>query len=132
VKLFHVADWLQEKIVDGKWALMKRSEKFTYHDPSSLARFTDIHESPRAILQSIFGRQPLEMFANRRKACSCGESGGMLLTNPEIAREAAARRYQQAVSTGAELLITCAHLLSGVPGGTLRVMDLVELVAEAL
>ena len=60
----------------------------------------------------------------------------MLLTNPEIAREAAARRYGQARTTGADLLITsspaCASLLSNVQTGSPLVRDLVEVVEEAV
>ena len=136
VNVFHVSDWLRTKSEKERWIWKKRKETYTYHDPSALARFMEVHESPRRVLEAIFDRQPSEMFGNRRKACSCGESGGMLLTNPEIAREAAARRYEQAVRTGAELLITsspsCASLLSEVKGGSLPVLDLVELIAEGI
>lgn len=132
----HVSEWLCRRMVDGNWPLMKRSERFTYHDPSSLARFTGIHEPPRAILRSIFGQEPLEMLGHRNKAFCCGEGGGMLLTNPEIACEAASRRYEQAHATGADLLITsspaCASLLSNVQDGSPQVRDLVEVVAEAV
>jgi Fe-S oxidoreductase len=132
----HVSEWLWKRIDDENWSLKKRSERFTYHDPSSLARFTGIHEPPRAILRSIFGQEPLEMLGNRGKAFSCGEGGGMLLTNPEIAHEAASRRYEQACATGADLLITsspaCAGLLSDAQKGSPQVLDLVEVVAEAV
>jgi hypothetical protein len=60
----------------------------------------------------------------------------MVLTNPEIAREAARRRFEQARNTGAELLVTsspaCAALLSGVRTEGPLVRDLVEMVAESV
>ena len=136
VKVVHVSEWLSQRVEAEKWPLNKRGESFTYHDPSSLARFTGLHEPARAVLGSIFGQAPLEMLGDRAKAFCCGEGGGMVLTNPEIAREAAARRYEQARTTGADLLITSspasASLLSQVKTGGPIVKDLVEIVAEAL
>jgi Fe-S oxidoreductase len=136
LKVSHASEWLSLSMEAEKWPLAKRTETFTYHDPSSLARFTGLHEPARAILGAIFGREPREMLGNRGKAFCCGEGGGMLLTNPEIAREAAARRYAQARMIGADLLITsspaCAGLLSQVKTGGPLVKDLVEIVEEAI
>lgn len=135
LQVSHVSEWLSQRMEAEKWPLTKRTETYTYHDPCSLARFTGLHDPARAILGSIFGREPLEMLGSRGKAFCCGEGGGMLLTNPEIAREAAARRYEQARTTGADLLITsspaCASLLSKVNGRPI-VKDLIEMVAEAI
>lgn len=132
----HVSEWLCRMIEAGKWSPKKRPERVAYHDPSSLARFTRLHEPPRAVLASLFSQKPLEMLGNRGKAFCCGEGGGMSLTNPEIAREAALRRYGQARNTGADLLVTsspgCAGLLSQARTDGPVVRDLVELVAEAL
>ncbi len=136
LKVSHVSEWLATRIGEEKWSLGKRAETVTYHDPASLARFTGILEPPRAVLRAIFGQVPVEMQGNRAKACCCGEGGGMLLTHPEIAREAAARRYEQARRTGADFLITaspsCAALLARVQAGSPVVRDLVEIVAEVL
>jgi Fe-S oxidoreductase len=136
LKVLHVSEWLLGRIEAEKWDLKLRSERYTYHDPISLARFTKVHEPPRLILQSIFGREPLEMLGNRAKAFNCGEGGGMILTNPEIALEAAARRYEQARLTGADLLVTaspvCASFLSRVGTNHPKVKDLVQIVEEAI
>ncbi|MFZ4439208.1 MAG: (Fe-S)-binding protein [Syntrophales bacterium] len=132
----HVSEWLCRQIEAENWPLKKSSQRFTYHDPSSLARFTGIHDAPRKVLRSIFDQEPLEMQGNRSKAFCCGEGGGMFLTNPEIVREAATRRYEQARTSGAELLITsspaCANLLSNAQKGSPQVRDLVEVVADAI
>jgi Fe-S oxidoreductase len=136
LQVHHVSEWLCRRIEKEKWPLKKQEARYTYHDPSSLARFTGIHEPPRSVLRSIFGQEPMEMQRNRGKALCCGEGGGMLLTNPEIVREAASRRYEQARTTGADLLITaspaCAGLLANVQTGAPQVRDLVEVVAEAV
>jgi Fe-S oxidoreductase len=136
LQVSHVSEWLLQRIEKGKWPLKKRGERFAYHDPCSLARFTWIHEPPRVILRAIFGQEATELRGNRGKALCCGEGGGMLLTNPEIAREAASRRYEQARAASADLLITsspaCASLLSDVAEGPPRVRDLIEVVEEAV
>ncbi len=132
----HVSEWLCRMIEKEKWALRKGTGRATYHDPCSLARFTRLHEPPRSVLAALFSQEPLEMPGNRGKAFCCGEGGGMSLTNPEIAREAASRRYEQARNSGADLLVTsspgCASLLSQARTDGPVVRDLVELVAEAL
>ena len=136
MKVSHVSEWLYRGMEVERWRLKKRGESFTYHDPSSLARFTGLHDPARAVLSSIFDQPPREMLGNRAKAFCGGEGGGMVLTNPEIAREVAARRYEQAGTTGADLLITSspasAGLLAQVKTGGPIVKDLVEVVEESL
>jgi heterodisulfide reductase subunit D len=136
LKVSHVSEWLSRTIVEEKWIFKKRSERVTYHDPCSLARFTRVHEPPRVVLASLFVREILEMFGSFGKASCCGEGGGMILTNPEIVHEAARRRFEQACNTGAELLVTsspaCAALLSEVRTDGPIVRDLVEMVAESM
>jgi len=136
LRISHVCEWLSRMIVEEKWTFEKRSERITYHDPCSLARFTRVHEPPRAVLASLFAQKPLEMFGNCGKAFCCGEGGGMFLTNPEIVREAARRRFEQARNTGAELLVTsspaCAALLSEARTDGPVVRDLVEIVEESI
>lgn len=140
LRVWHVSEWLNSMIVKEKWTFEKRPDQVTYHDPSSLARFTRLHEPPRAVLASLFSGKPLEIFGNGGKAFCCGDGGGMLLTNPEVAREAARRRFEQACHTGAAFLITasptCAALLSEArtearTEGPL-VRDLIEIVSESV
>jgi Fe-S oxidoreductase len=132
----HVSEWLSRMISEEQWSFEMRNEKVTYHDPCSLARFTGVHDPPREVLASLFVEKPLEMFGNRGKAICCGEGGGMLLTNPEMAREAARRRFEQARLTGADLLVTaspsCAALLSAARTDGPAVCDLIEMVSESV
>jgi Fe-S oxidoreductase len=136
VRIRHVSEWLARMIAEEKWTFRQRQERVTYHDPSSLARFTRIHEPPREVLASLFAEKPVEMFGNRAKACCCGEGGGMLLMHPEMAEEAARRRFEQARATGAALLVTaspsCAALLSAARADGPAVYDLVEIVSESV
>lgn len=136
LRVSHVSEWLSRMIVEEKWIFKKRPGRVIYHDPCSLARFTRIHEPPRLVLASLFAREILEMFGSFGKAFCCGEGGGMLLTNTEIVREAARRRFEQARNTVAELLVTsspaCAALLSEARTDGPVVRDLVEIVAESI
>lgn len=136
LEISHVSEWLADRIAQQGLPIQKSRRRVTYHDPGSLARFTKIHEAPRAVIRSLFDAGLEEMEWSREKAHDCGAGGGMALTNPEIAREAARRCYDQARRTGAEILITasprCASQLADISSDSLPVRDLVEVVADAL
>ena len=136
MQVSHVSEWLRWMISEEKWSFEKRNERVTYHDPCSLARFTGVHDQPREVIAALFAEKPLEMFGNRARAFCCGEGGGMLFTNPEMAGEAARRRFEQARQIGADLLVTaspsCAALLSAARTDGPAVRDLIEIVSESI
>ena len=136
LKVCHVSEWLADRLSRGALPIRQGRRRATYHDPVSLARFTKIHEAPRSVIRALFDPGLQEMEWPREKAHDCGAGGGMVFTNPDIAREAARRCYDQARKTGAEILITasppCAFQLAGVSSADLPVRDLVEAVADAL
>lgn len=136
IEVTHASEWLCRMVRAEPWSFEKRDERITYHDPCSLARFTGLHDPPREVLAALFAEKPTEMSGNRDKAPCCGEGGGMVLTHPEMAREAARRRIEQARRTGATLLVTaspsCAALLSDACADGLAVFDLIEIVADSI
>jgi Fe-S oxidoreductase len=136
LRVYHVSEWLADQFSRQALPIRKSPRRVTYHDPASLARFTKLHEAPRAVIRSLFDPGLEEMEWNREKAHDCGAGGGMTFTNPETAQEAARRCYEQARRTGGELLITasphCAFQLNAVSSDHLPVRDLPEVVADAL
>jgi Fe-S oxidoreductase len=136
LKVSHVSEWLADRFSQGALRVRKSRGGATYHDPASLGRFTKIHDAPREVIRSLFDPGLKEMEWSREKAHDCGAGGGMMFTNPDIAREAARRCYGQAQRTGGEVLITasplCAFQLGAVSSPDLPVRDLVEVAADAL
>jgi len=72
-------------------------------------RYNEVYEEPRGILRAIPGIDLVEMPRNREETWCCGAGGGALLAYPEWASETATARLEEAISTGAEVMVvaTC-------------------------
>jgi Fe-S oxidoreductase len=79
--------------------------KATYHDPCHLGRMLGILDEPRDILRAL-GVELVEMEHNRLFSSCCGGGGGVSDTDPDLALEVAKNRIRDALSVGAENLIT--------------------------
>lgn len=134
----HATEFVAQLLDAGKIKAKRLQGKATYHDPCSLARFTPVLDAPRKILKALYGDGFVEMSPCRELAPCCGAGGGLDLTRPEIAREGARRRLGQARAVWADVIATgcgrCAGTLAGADDSPapLRVVDVIELVAEAV
>jgi len=77
----------------------------TYHDPCHLGRMLGICDEPRDILRAL-GVELVEMEHNRLFSSCCGGGGGVSDTDPDLTLEVAKNRVRDALSVGAENLIT--------------------------
>ena len=98
-----------------------------------------IYDPPRDILKSIPGIELVEMERIREYSWCCGAGGGVREAYPEFSQWTASERLTEARSTGAEALITACpwcerNFLDAVKAqkDTLRIMDIIELVQQAL
>lgn len=135
-EVLHSAELLAQLLDEGKIEFVKEiSETITYQDPCQLSRVAGVVDEPRKVLQSIPGIQLEEMQGNKQYTVCCGHYPIEL---PETARLAGERRIAEAEKTGAETLVTacafCQMSLSAAAkkSGKCEVVDLVELVAEAM
>jgi heterodisulfide reductase subunit D len=130
--------------------LTKKVElKVTYHDPCHLGRDSGVYNPPRAVLENIPGVTLIEMERIGRMAWCCGAGGGVLSAFPTFAWQTAAARLREVTEYAGVHTVTsacpfCELNLSGVqnlpptlqnlfyPGSKVRVLDVVELVAQAL
>jgi len=131
VRLVHQTDYVAELLrAGGIKPSGKLAGKIAYHDPCTLGRKMGIYDAPREIL-SVIAENTAELHWNREKAHCCGAGGGMLFTNPEIVKKAAANRAAEAKNAGADRIATACPLCLESMGGTneIDVVDLVELLA---
>jgi Fe-S oxidoreductase len=77
----------------------------TYHDPCHNARYMGVVDEPRQLLRHI-GAEIVEMDNHGAHTTCCGGGGGMVSTRSDLSMEVAKARVEEAVETGAEVLVT--------------------------
>lgn len=113
----------------------------TYHDPCYLGRHNLIYEGPRRIITSLPGVELVEMVHWGPNSLCCGGGGGRLWEELEFEQKMSEIRIREAADTGASVVVTaCPYCLIMLEDARktadledkLKIMDLNELVAEAL
>jgi len=169
LEVLHITEYIDKLIKDGKLKLRKKVDiPVTYHDPCHLGRLGEpwihwegkkvpgdrfvfdppkeyrrgtkgVYEPPRDVLKSIPGIKLTEMTRIKEYAWCCGAGGGVNVSNPGFARWTAQERIEEAVSTGAEAIVTacpwCEKNFNEAikeSGSSLKVYDIVELVEKAI
>ena len=95
-----------------------------------------VYDPPRQLLSAVPGIHFVEMHRIREYAYCCGGGGGVPDAHPEVARNAAAQRLDEARDVGAEMLVTaCQHcrrnMTQSQKDEPMPVVDLIDLVYEA-
>jgi heterodisulfide reductase subunit D len=139
VEVVHSTQVLAELLEQGRLKLKAMPRRVTYHDPCDLGRKNDLYDAPRRVLQAIPELSFEEMSDNRRDALCCGGGGNVETFNPELVGELSERRFQQALETEAQVIVSacpqCERTLTAEARrerARVRVMDLVEFVWRAL
>ncbi|MCP4681720.1 MAG: (Fe-S)-binding protein [Desulfobacterales bacterium] len=161
--VLHITQYFARLIEEGRLKLTNDVPIFvTYHDPCHLGRMGEPfigdwqgdkrerlrsmnrtgkygeYEAPRKLLKSIPGLELLEMERIREYSWCCGAGGGVYDAFPDFAAWTAVERLEEAVSTGADALVTacpwCERVFrDGVreSGLKLDVYDVNELLLRA-
>jgi Fe-S oxidoreductase len=168
-EVIHVTEYIDRLIKSGKLKLKKKVDmSVTYHDPCRLGRLGEpwvkwngkripgdrfvfepqkpyrrgakgVYEPPRDVIKAIPGIRFTEMTRIKEYAWCCGAGGGVSESNPEFATWTGQQRIDEAVSTGAEAMVTaCAWCektfndAAKASGSSLKIYDIVELVEKAI
>ncbi len=169
LEVLHISEYIDRLVKKKKLKLSKKVDMtVTYHDPCRLGRLSEpwihwegkllpggsfmfdppktyrrgthgIYEPPRNVLKNIPGVKLSEMVRIKEYAWCCGAGGGVNESNPEFALWTANERIDEALSTGADALVTacpwCEKLFKEAvrkKGSSLQVLDIVELVEKAI
>lgn len=141
-EVMHHSEYIQQLIQQGKIRLSDNGrEKITFHDPCYLGRWNGKTEQPRSVLDSLPGRDRIEMDRSGRQSFCCGAGGGRMWMEEHIGKQVNAERSQEAIATGANTIaVGCPFCMTMMEDGVktegkgeqVRVRDLAELVAEAM
>jgi len=115
-------------------------DRFVFDPPKSYRRGTNgVYDPPRDVIRSIPGVKLAEMTRIKEYSWCCGAGGGVIESNPEFAKWTAQDRIDEAVSTGAEAIVTACpwcektfNVALKDNGSSLKVYDIVELVEKAI
>jgi Fe-S oxidoreductase/nitrate reductase gamma subunit len=152
-RVVHPAAYLRELLAGGRLRVVDADARgdgtggtgrsVTLHDSCYLTRYNGIVEEPREVLGSIAGLELREMDNRGRNTFCCGAGGGRMWMEETRGTRINESRTEQALATGAETVATecpfCMTMLkdgleaaqSGT-GGTVRAIDIAELLAESL
>ena len=138
-QVLHCTEFLAEIVEAGRVSLRPLNMRVTYHDPCDLGRKSEIYDAPRRILQAIPSLEFVEMEDHGENALCCGGGGNLETLDAELSAEVAKLRLEQALATRAEVIVSacqqCERTLAMAARRdkvTIRVMDVVQLLREAL
>ena len=140
--IVHYTEVLEECLPVLEPVLQKRPAlRATFHDPCYLGKHNDLYEPPRRVIAALGEVELVEMADHHENSLCCGGGGGRMFEEVEETVRLGRRRVEQALESGAEVLVTacpwCYQMLSEAVkdarlGGQLRVVDVAEFLAERL
>ncbi len=143
-EVLHAIQYLDRLVDEGKIKFKTNPPmKVAYHDPCDLGRHLNIFEEPRNLIKKIPGVTLVEFKNNRLLAKCCGGGGGLKAFATDLSGEIAYQRMLEALEVGAEVVVSaCPSCKSNLQvasarlrkekKGRIKVMDITELVAEAI
>jgi Fe-S oxidoreductase len=142
-EVMHHTSFINELISSGRLSIEGgafKGKRITYHDPCYLGRGNDIYEAPRELIRKL-DAELVEMKRCRAKGLCCGAGGAQMFKEAEPGnKEINIERTEEAIETQPEVIAAgcpfCNTMMTdGVKNaeqeGSIRVMDLAELIAEA-
>jgi Fe-S oxidoreductase len=152
-RVIHHAAYLRELLAGGRLRVVDADagadgnggtgRSVTLHDSCYLTRYNGIVDQPREVLGSIAGLELREMDNRGKNTFCCGAGGGRMWMEETRGTRINESRTAQALATGASTVATecpfCMTMLkdgleaaqSG-SGGTVKAIDIAELLAESL
>jgi glycolate oxidase len=145
IQVYHFVEYLEKLITDHQLTFKNggRKVKVAYHDPCDIGRHMNVYDPPRNVISALPSVELVEFPQNRNLAKCCGGGGGLKAYDTDMSLEIAYKRIQQAGSVGAEVVVSAcpscksnlqvaAARLRKEKKGRIKVMDIIELAAEAL
>jgi len=150
-RIVHHAAYLRELLAGGRLRVIDgdgaggqaASRSVTLHDSCYLTRYNGIVDQPREVLGSVPGIELREMDNHGKQTFCCGAGGGRMWMEETRGTRINESRTAQALATGASTVATecpfCMTMLKdGLEaadanvGGTVKAIDIAELLAESL
>lgn len=104
----HLIELVTEQVERGRveFDVLAPGTVVTYHDPCTLGRGLGIYQAPRDVISAMPGMRLAEMPRHGRDSYCCGAGGLVRYDYPELADTAGLDRWNEAINTGAGILLT--------------------------
>lgn len=136
-ELLHTTEWLAKQAAEKRISFGPKSDSSVmYHDPCYLAKYLNVMEPPRQLLQQMFYPDNILEFSwNRDKNYCCGGGGLVPVAAPEVAAEITRRRLEEFYEHKPGMLVTacptCERMFERADN-TIAVVDIVTLVRQQI
>lgn len=141
VEVIHHSELIKDLLASGKLKMnrpVSNLGKIVFHDSCYLGRHNDIYETPRNVLRSLTGNQPLEMKRNHDNAFCCGAGGGRMWMEEHLGTRINLARVKEALDESPDTIcVSCPYCMTMFEDGLkdehvarVQVKDIAEVVAE--
>jgi heterodisulfide reductase subunit D len=138
-RVLHATELLGERSAIGGVRLRKQSRVVVYHDPCNLGRGLGIYDAPRRAIDAVPGARRVEMRRSGAGSFCCGNGDFVRFGYEPMAVENEEARWNEAVATGADLLLSACPACQIAfldakrrAKSTVDVLDVVEWLATAI
>ena len=142
-EVIHHTTYLKSLLDDGRLSIeggQFKGKKITFHDPCYLGRANNVYEAPRQLIEKL-DAELVEMKRSKANGLCCGAGGAQMFKDAEKGdKEINIERTEEALALQPEIIAAgcpfCNTMMSdGVKHqekeGTVKVMDIAELIANA-
>jgi Fe-S oxidoreductase/coenzyme F420-reducing hydrogenase delta subunit len=107
LELFHISEFVAEKLTEGVLSVNKCNKTVTYHDSCRLGRHLKIYDEPRHVLSQICNL--IEMPNTKNRSICCGTNSWLNCSS--ISKELQIDRLKEAKSVANNLITSCPKCL---------------------
>ena len=142
-EVVHHTDFLNQLVEEGRLQISsqkKNTETITYHDSCYLARYNNVVDTPRTMLEAT-GASLVEMPRAKDKGLCCGAGGGRMWMEETAGKRINIERTEEALSTGASTVASaCPFCMTMMSDGVkakeaaekVQVKDIAEILLESV
>jgi len=107
-RMIHTAEWLAGQAGEGRIEFGEPTgERVMYHDPCYMAKYLNVIDEPRLLLEKMYLPENIIEFSwNRDKNYCCGGGGLLPVTSPGVSEKIAERRLEEYHEAAPDMLIT--------------------------
>lgn len=141
-EVIHHSELLEQLLKEKRLQVNQPGQGATvYHDSCYLGRYNEVYQAPRTVLQTVNGKEPLEMPRHGRESFCCGAGGGRMWLEETRGRKIFIERTKEAMECHPDTIaVACPFCMTMFEDGLkdlnsedrVKVKDLAEIIGESI